>query len=344
MCILSFIFSTHKPFALEGLFMLLTYIAAYFITLSSIQTRKQQRILVYVIISTAILISIIAILKQLDINPFPWWDYPGYNNSFAGPYVNRNHMAGFLDMAIPMLTVLFITRQRSLEITTGMILVIIFLLTSQAFTLSRGGWVSTITAILFIAGVLLAQKDYVHKKVILTIGISVTIISLFILSSLPVVQRITTLTQQDPVDTLSSRIRCWQGAIDQIKENLMIGTGPDSFAVEYPAYQLPGYAVLFRYAHNDYLHFISETGILLIPIMIFTLFCFFRSGFQKLTSHSRQKRGFALGAMAGVFAILIHSFSDFNLNIPANALLFSILAGIAVQDSMKSHNKPISQA
>ena len=162
--------------------------------------------------------------------------------------------------------------------------------------------------------------------------------------SLPVVQRITTLTQQDPIHTLTSRIRCWQGAADQIKDNVMIGTGPDSFAVESPAYQLPGYAVLFRYAHNDYLHFISETGVLFIPILIFTLFCFFRSGFQKLKSHSRQKRGFALGAMAGVFATHIHSFSDFNLNIPANALLFTILAGIVVQDSMKLHNKPISQA
>lgn len=208
-----------------------------------------------------------------------------------------------------------------------MILLVLFLFITQAFTLSRGGWVSTISAIIFIAAVLLAQKNYAHKKVILTITCSIVVISLFILVSLPVVERITTLTQLNPTDNLTSRIRTWKGVVKQIKDNPTIGTGPSTFNIEYSAYQIPGSAKLSRYAHNDYLHFISETGVLFIPVMIYTLFCFFRSGFRKLRSRSRQTRGFALGAMASVFAILIHSFSDFNLNIPANALLFTIIAG-----------------
>ncbi len=338
LCTISFISSTHKPFAFEGLFMLLTYITAYFITLASVRTRKQQRILVYVIISTAVLISIIAILKRFGLTPVAFWIYPDVGgishtpNSVAGVYVNRNHMAGFLEMAIPMLMILFITRQRTIETKLGLIFLVIFLLTTQAFTLSRGGWISTINAILFMAAVLLARKDYVHKKVILTIGTGIIIISLFILASLPVVERITTLTQQDPTDNISGRMRCWKGVINQIKNNPFTGTGPDTFTTAYSAWQIPGPAVLRRYAHNDYLHFIAETGILFIPVLIYTLFCFFRSGFQKIKSRSRQKKGIALGAMAAVFAILIHSFSDFNLNIPANAFVFTIIAGIIGRD------------
>jgi O-antigen ligase len=318
--------------------MLLTYITAYFITLASVRTRKQQRILVYVIISTAVLISIIAILKRFGLTPVSFWIYPDAGgishapNSVAGVYVNRNHMAGFLEMAIPMLMILFITRQRTIETKLGLIFLVIFLLTTQAFTLSRGGWISTINAILFMAAVLLARKDYVHKKVILTIGTGIIIISLFILASLPVVERITTLTQQDPTDNISGRMRCWKGVINQIKDNPFTGTGPDTFTTAYSAWQIPGPAVLRRYAHNDYLHFIAETGILFIPVLIYTLFCFFRSGFQKIKSRSRQKKGIALGAMAAVFAILIHSFSDFNLNIPANAFVFTIIAGIIGRD------------
>jgi len=315
--------------------MLLTYITAYFITLASVKTRKQQRILVYVIISTAVLISIIAILKRFGLYQFlPFWIYPDIggishtSNSAAGVYVNRNHMAGFLEMAIPLLIILFITRHRTPEVKSGLIFLVIFLLTTQAFTLSRGGWISTINAILFMAAVLLAQKDYVHKKVILTITGALIIISLFILASLPVVQRITTLTQQDPADNISGRMRSWKGTINMIKDNPFTGTGLHTFKEAYPAYQVPGNAVLRQYAHNDYLHFTAETGILFIPVLIYTLFSFFRSGFQKLKSRSRQTRGFALGAMAAVFAILIHSFSDFNLNIPANALVFTVIAGI----------------
>jgi hypothetical protein len=54
----------------------------------------------------------------------------------------------------------------------------------------------------------------------------------------------------------------------------------------------------------------------------------FQNGFEKLKSPSRLVRGITLGAMTGVTAILVHSISDFNLHIPANAILFTMLAAI----------------
>ena len=56
----------------------------------------------------------------------------------------------------------------------------------------------------------------------------------------------------------------------------------------------------------------------------------YRKGFRKLKNPSRLVRGITLGAMSGITAILVHSISDFNLHIPANALLFTILAAIVV--------------
>jgi len=53
----------------------------------------------------------------------------------------------------------------------------------------------------------------------------------------------------------------------------------------------------------------------------------FKTGFAKLKSQSSQTRGFALSAMAAVFAIASHSLRDFNLHIPANIILFTVLAG-----------------
>jgi len=341
LCTASFINSPHKPFALEGMLMLLTYITAFYITIACVRTRQQQRTLVTTIITTAVILSTIGILKRFDLNPFSFWTYPDIaqthtSTSVSGAYVNRNHLAGFLEMAIPFVIILFITRQRSLETKLGLLFITLFLITTLAFTLSRGGWISTLTAILFLAAVLLAQKNFAHKKTILTIFAAFTIITIFILSSLPVVERITTLTQQDPMDNIEGRIRCWKGTIAQIKDNLALGTGPNTFAQAYPAWQIPGHAVLRRYAHNDYLHFTAETGIFFIPVLIYTLFVFFRTGFQNLNTQSRQKKGITLGAMAAILAILVHSFSDFNLNIPANALAFTIIAALVFHPSEQS--------
>ncbi len=340
----SAIFSAHRPFAIEGLFLLLTLVAAYYITVQTVHSRKRQRILVYVIIATATLLAVIGMLKQFGFNPLPWWHYPDVNpryhsNSVTGVYVNRNHLAGFIEMALPFLLILFVLKPRPWETKVGLVVLTLFLLTTQAFTLSRGGWASALAGILLVAADLVFRKNAVHRKTVLTIGIGCIIIAICVLASLPVVQRITTLTHQDPIDTLDSRICIWTATAHQIEDHPLLGTGPNTFALEHPAYQIPGFnTCLPLFAHNDYLHFTAETGILFIPIFIYGCFCFFRAGIRKLKSHSRQKSSLALGAMAGVFAILVHSFSDFNLNIGANAFLFTVIVALAT--GCLTHKRP----
>jgi hypothetical protein len=63
--------------------------------------------------------------------------------------------------------------------------------------------------------------------------------------------------------------------------------------------------------------------------MVWMIIALYRKGFKKLKNPSRLVRGSTLGAVAGITAILVHSFGDFNLNIPANAILFTVLAALA---------------
>jgi cation transport ATPase len=72
-------------------------------------------------------------------------------------------------------------------------------------------------------------------------------------------------------------------------------------------------------------------GILFIPVMLWIVYWFFRTGFTRLKSRSRQTQGITLGAMAALVALLIHSYSDGNLQIPANALLFTALAAAGLR-------------
>jgi hypothetical protein len=63
--------------------------------------------------------------------------------------------------------------------------------------------------------------------------------------------------------------------------------------------------------------------------MVWMIIALYRKGFKKLKNPSRLVRGTTIGALAGITAILVHSFGDFNLNIPANAILFTVLAALA---------------
>ena len=83
-------------------------------------------------------------------------------------------------------------------------------------------------------------------------------------------------------------------------------------------------------AHNDYLHFISEVGLILVAIIIWMIIALYRKGFRNLQNPSRLVRGITLGSLSGITAILVHSAADFNLHIPANAILFTILAALVL--------------
>ena len=85
-------------------------------------------------------------------------------------------------------------------------------------------------------------------------------------------------------------------------------------------------------AHNDYLQVLSDGGIIGALLGLFFVVNLFRMGFTRRDSRDEFRRGVATGAMAGCFAVLVHSFFDFTLHTPANALLFLVLAALATMN------------
>jgi O-antigen ligase len=290
------------------------------------------------IIGTAIMLSVIGILKRLDMLILPWWRYPDIDHSFnagavSGVYVNKNHMAGFLEMAIPFSIVLLFIKSRSRGSILLLVALVLFLLTVQILTLSRGGWVSSAVSLVFLVSVMISTKGRFEKLPFMAGGLCIIVLFLFFIFNSTAVKRASSMTDYEKGLPISGRLHCWKGTVNQIKDNWLSGTGPGTFAQAYPQYQLPGSLYLQRYTHNDYLNFTAETGVFFVPVTAVVLYIVFKTGFNSLHSRSRQKRGLAAASMAGILAILIHSFGDFNLNIPANAFLFVILGAILASTS-----------
>jgi O-antigen ligase len=88
---------------------------------------------------------------------------------------------------------------------------------------------------------------------------------------------------------------------------------------------------LFRLeqAHNDYLQLMSDAGVIGFGLAIFFIVALFKIGFARLETDDPFRRGVVAGALAGCFAVLVHSFFDFTLHTTANALLFLVLAALA---------------
>jgi O-antigen ligase len=110
----------------------------------------------------------------------------------------------------------------------------------------------------------------------------------------------------------------------------VIGTGLGTLQMVFPLYDSIYDGRIVNHAHNDYLELLAETGILgglcyagfLGVLLLASL-----KGLENLQSSFNSALN--LAGLIGCCGILVHSFVDFNLHIPANALLFFVAAHLA---------------
>jgi O-antigen ligase len=345
-CLISSFFSVQRYTSIWSFILLLNYIIIYYLIIQTFNTRERLRHLIGVIIIVAAFLSFFGIVKKFGANPFPWWNYDnGLNPDLAvssSTFGNPNHFAGYLSMAIPLLLGLFFTGINGGKLFLSVLLTLLMTV-ALIFSISRGGWVSTAVGLAFMIAALLINQYLKSKTIVLIALVGLFFLAFIALSNRPVIQEMLTVKQASKDVSLQSRILVWHKTIDMIRDYPWLGTGPGTFSTMFTQYQPPGFTARFFRAHNDYLHFISETGIPLIIIMAWMIAALYLKGITKLADLSRLIRGTTLGAMSGITALLFFSIFDFNLHIPANAILFTTLAAIVVSPIPKASDQMTGQ-
>jgi hypothetical protein len=113
--------------------------------------------------------------------------------------------------------------------------------------------------------------------------------------------------------------------------NAWLGVGPGHFDYRFPNYRSEEFQWRPGYAHNDYLNTLAEWGVVGTGLILMTVTLLYAGVFKTLKYVSREtsdlttkpsnRRAFVFGASLGLVAILIHSLTDFNMHVPANAIL-----------------------
>ncbi len=269
---------------------------------------------------------------------FGFWQ-SSVNQEVEGTYVNRNHFAGMLEMALP-LTLAFgialLQRQRAsrrspgartfaagaLLISSGVIL------TGLLGSLSKMGFVAGLVALFSMAALAAATRVHGWKRGLAIAGIAALVLFLFVfLPSDELVARFGGLTA--PGEPAEGRWPIWRDTLHLIAAYPLFGSGLGTYGVAFLKYQTSIVDRLFDFAHNDYLQLISELGgagflllaALVLPVAASAIRCAMRG-------HDPDTRWLALGCAGSFAAIAVHSFADFNTYIPANALLLAWIGGI----------------
>ena len=326
----SLLFSVHHYTSIVASFSTFFYVILYCLVLKI--KRSGLVFLVYWIIGIAALLCIIGLLAQSGIYVLPWHQSSAYpQHGLTATFGNHNHLAGWLEMSLPLLLclILFGCQRKWLLVQ---VLLLLLLALALVLTFSRGGWAGITAALLFIATtILLDQRRDIKKKSIIFVSIALGL-GLLLLASPNVAQRVHTIG-------LSERVDIWWGTVDMIQEHWITGTGPGTYGLAFAKFHPPGSSHRYYTAHNDYLQFIAELGLGLVPLILWTMILLYRHGLTTMQSPDKLLRAIHVGSLAGITAIAVHSAVDFNLRIPANVLLFVLLLAFASTPTILQKNK-----
>lgn len=329
----STIFSIDRTASISAWPKIITYVLLFYLLVNNINTREKIRRVAITIICVGAFLSIFGLieyLKEIDGSK------AHITATYAGYAGSHNHFAGYLEMAIPIaIGTLYTMTETGKKIILGY--AIMLMAVALILSLSRGGCAAVVISMCVI-GILLAKTGHFTRKVWLPLSfLSVIFVISAIICMNPITKQVLETRKQMQDLTNYSRIKIWKGTINTINDHPISGTGVGTFTPVFPRYHPPDFRLRDVYAHNDYLQAVSEMGVFVLPFIFWLIFNTLRSGITTfLQTKSRFKQGIALGAVAGITAILIHSFVDFNLHIPANAILFIVLGAFVQVQSTRS--------
>jgi len=332
------------PYATRLVVVQLTALLIYFfVALILLDTPKRLRLLVRTITIFGFFLAIFGLTQSIiSPNKVYWFRELAQSTAF-GPFINRHHFAGYMELTLALpLGLLFsgavVKEKRFIYLFVAGLMGVALMMTN-----SRGGIISLVAEILFLAATMGFRRH--HKKkgdsrkskpriksAATKAGLALAlIIALFggvvLLGGEETLSRLVgSVNVEDPT---TGRAHFWSVTVDIIKNHPVIGTGLGAFSAVYTGYDSRNGLYRLEQAHNDYLQVLSDAGIVGAVIGLFFIVSLFRMGFARRDSRDDYRRGVATGALAGCFAVLVHSFFDFTLHTPSNALLFLILAALA---------------
>ncbi len=329
------------PFATQiELLKYLTYLFIFYVIVNNLKDPKALERLTTIIIFFGFALAIFGLVQHFTWNGKIYWTKElRQGGAPFGPFVNKNHFAGYMEMVIPLTLGSIVARtlhikapyeglglkdriltffSREATIVILLYSAVIIMMFSLFFSTSRGGIISLLVGIIIFASLMPKRKRLTPTFALLGV--------IFILG----------VGQEMVVGRFlgiggPGRYAFNKDSIDIIRDFPVFGAGLGTFPWIYTRYQGLWPDVFVDYAHNDYIQFMVDMGLLGFSAFVAACVLYFIYIASVLDRRrSSYTRALVCGGIASMGAILTHSIVDFNLHIPSNALLATIIAAITL--------------
>lgn len=322
---------------------LIVYFVFFAACLTFINNERRLNKAVWFIVIFGAVLGFYGILQWLA-NPVGIYGLRGTPQAIPfGPFVNQHHFSAFMEMTGGVTLGLLFGGKRSRERTMLLVFAVIIMGAAVGFTSSRGGLLGFISVLAFVILMQLltpkhpaVETDDSHssaqpKIAVAAAGLALMVIIFSVILFLggnDQLLRGTGVNRAD-VDISTGRFHFWPIAIKIFLEHPIFGAGFDSFGVAFTKHDTWNGFLRVEQAHNEYLQTLADSGVVGLICVVAFIFLLFRKGLAIILSQQGFRKSAAVGALAGCFGILVHSFFDFPLRTHSNTFFFLMLAAIA---------------
>jgi O-antigen ligase len=302
------------------------------------------------IVTFGVLLALVAIIQKplFTGKIYGFWT-PQMGGSPFGPFVNKNHFAGWMLMGLPLALALlcsgvaramrhvrpgwrnrllwFSSPEASRLVLLGAGALVMAL--SLVLTMSRSG-MSALALALALTGWLVVRRRQTRSRKVAATAYLVLVAVLVVawVGAGAIVSRFSAADWSE----FNNRRGAWIDAATIASTFPVAGTGLNTYSTATLFYQQHDLTHHYAQAHNDYLQLAAEGGLLLgIPILI-ALAVFIREVRRRFRERADDETTWWLraGAVTGLTAIALQETVEFSLQMPGNAVLFAVLVGIAI--------------
>ena len=317
---------------------IVVYASLFFVIVNNFARRESAGIISFCLIVLGLVLSLFAVYQFATKSQYIWI-IPRRAQFLArgsGTYFNPNHLAGLLGMTVPLALAYTLMSRFSSTLKVLFAYCALGMLVGIGVTLSRGGIIATTATLVVFCLVLLFQRGYW----IAALGILIALIcgaAVFASEFGSVQKRFNEAFKKGQL--ADARVDYWPAAIQIFKLHPWWGDGPGQFDADFFRYRPPIVQVRPVYAHNDYLNTLADWGATGLAIIAAACaFIYYGAWRSRPVAHQTEsdlggsqksdRSAFLLGACLGLLAILLHSMTDFNMHIPANAAIAIILMAL----------------
>lgn len=346
---------TVNPEATQGGFVnLVSYFGLCVILVNNLRSREKEMTLLTTLIAVGSFEALYGLLEYWTGHQHIFWYKKAfYLGEVTGTYINHNHYAGLLELIIPLAIGMFSVEYSRCQKNRGagsekgpkgkvhppglklfcLLVSVALMLVALILSKSRAGLISSVLSIACLAFLLLKKRTLPGLGIALLVGSLIGGITLSL--NHDVIQRFSWSPYEARI-----RFGLWKDSAAIVRDFPFWGSGLGTFQHVIPYYRsqidflkVSGVSqpAAWYHTHNDYLQLLVECGIIgflvvmwACGITLWRLFATFRTG------HDRESVILGQSLLAGMIALLLHSFIDFNLHIPANALLFCVFLSLSL--------------